>query len=148
MRKLLVMLASTALLSGCSIEIPDFLGREGGGGGSYSIDNQPHPDPRPVPFRSAELEKALHGVIVRVAGEAPAQGYWGAALRPVNGGQPDAAGVMSFEFVAVPPASVTSIGPSRTRELMAAIFVPNLALKDISGFRVSGVGSARTLPLR
>lgn len=148
MRKLLVMLASAALLPGCSIEIPDFLGREGGGDGSYSIDNQPHPDPRSMPFRSAEVESALHGVIVRVTGEAPTQGYWGAALLPVNGGQPDAAGVMSFNFVAVPPATATAIGPSRTRELMAAIFVPSLALKDINGFRVSGVGSTRTLPLR
>ena len=62
------------------------------------------PDPVPVPMRSATAERALHGVIVRVEGEAPTQGYYGAELRPLGDGAPDAAGVVSFRFVAMPPA--------------------------------------------
>jgi hypothetical protein len=40
------------------------------------------------------------------------------------------------------------VGPARTRTLTAAIFVPNLALKDLRGFRVAGNGAVQTLPLR
>ena len=89
----------------------------------------------------------MHGVIVRVAGEAPTQGYYAAALRPIGSG-PDAAGILSFELVAVPPLTPAAVGPARSRTLTAAIFVPNLALKDLRGFRVAGNGSVQTLPLR
>ena len=57
-----------------------------------------------MPLRQATAEPALHGVILRVDGEAPTQGYYSARLRPIGGGAPDAAGILSFELVAVPPS--------------------------------------------
>jgi hypothetical protein len=147
MRNGLLLLASAWLLAGCSVEIPDFLGREGGDDSRYRLGGEELPDPVPVAMRSATAERALHGVIVRVEGEAPTQGYWGAELRPVGGGEPDAAGVVSFRFMAVPPASVEAVGPARTRQLSAAVFVPNLALRQTRAVRVAGIGTAETLPL-
>jgi hypothetical protein len=146
MRNGLLLLAGLALCA-CSMEIPSFLGREGTGSEFYSVRGQPPPDPVPVPLRQATLERALHGVIVRVDGEAPTQGYYAPALVPLAGGAPDAAGILSFELMAVPPTSPQAIGPARTRQITAAVFIPTLALKNLRGFRVSGGGTVHTLPL-
>ena len=94
LRNGLLLLASLGI-AGCSMEVPGFLGREGAGDGFYSVRRQPPPEPVPVALRQATLERALHGVIIRVDGEAPTQGYWGAALVPLRGGTPDAAGIVS-----------------------------------------------------
>ena len=48
----------------------------------------------------------------------------------------------------VPPAVPEAIGPARTRTVTAAVFVPNLALKSLKGFRVAGAGNVQTLTLR
>lgn len=148
MRNGLWLLAGATLLAGCSVEIPSFVGREGGGDqGYYSLRGGPAPEPRTVPLREAAAERALHGVILRVEGEAPSQGFYGAALRPAGSG-PDAAGILTFELVAVPPVEAAPVGPARTRLVTAAVFVPNMVAEDLRGFRVSGGGSVRTLPLR
>ena len=148
MRNGFLILAGLLVLGGCSYEIPQFLGREGTGQSLYTIRPEPLPDPVPVPLRSAELERALHGVILRVEGVAPRQGYFNAELLPLGGGAPDSAGVVGFGLVAVPPPVPGAVGPERTRLLTAAVFVPNRALKDLRGFRVAGSGATRTLPLR
>ncbi len=147
MRNGLLLLAGVGLIAGCSVELPGFVGREGQPEGTYSFRREAPPEPRPVSLREAAAERALHGVILRVAGEAPTQGYYAAILRPIGTG-PDAAGVLSFELVAVPPSTPEAVGPARSRTLTAAIFVPNLALKNLRGFRVAGNGSVQTLPLR
>ena len=146
MRNGLLLLASAWLLGACGGGMPDFLGREGGDG-YYRVGGEAPPEPVPVAMRVATAERALHGVIVRVEGEAPTQGYWGAELRPVGDGAPGAAGVLSFRLVAVPPASVEAVGPGRTRQLSAAVFVPNLALRQTRAVRVAGLNAAETLPL-
>jgi hypothetical protein len=146
MRNGLLLLAGAWLFAGCSMELPNFVGREGGDG-FYRLGGEEIPDPVPVAMRSAVAERSLTGVIVRVEGEAPTQGYWGAALEPVGDGAPDASGAVSFRFVAVPPASAEPVGPARTRRLSAAVYVPNLALKTTRAVRVAGLGTAQTLPL-
>jgi hypothetical protein len=146
MRNGLLLLAGLGL-AGCSVEMPSFLGREGGGQGYYNIRGEPPPEPVPVPLRQATLERALHGVIIRVDGETPTQGYFSAALVPLRGGAPDAAGILSFELMAVPPAGPEAVGPARTRQVTAAVFIPSRALKNLRGFRVSGGGAVHTLPL-
>ena len=103
MRKGLLLLAGVVLLGGCTMEVPGFLGREGNAQGYYSVRRQPPPEPVPVAMRSAVLEPALHGVIIRVEGEAPTWGYYSPTLVPVNDGAPDAAGIVSFRLMAVPP---------------------------------------------
>ena len=132
------------------MEIPDFLGREGGGDGIYSVRGEPPPEPRSrAAARRPTAERALHGVILRVAGEAPTQGFYSAALRPLGGGAPDAAGILSFELVAVPPAEPQAVGPARTRAAhRRRSSCPTLSLKDLRGFRVAGGGAVQTLPLR
>ena len=146
---LLLAGAGASLLAGCGGGVPSFLGREGeGNNGFYTIGGAPPPaPPKPVPLRLATAEPALHGVIVRVESEAPQQGFYAAQLRPVGNG-PDAAGILSFEVVALPPDAPETIGPARTRTLSAAVFVPNLAMKNLRGVRVTGGGSTQTMPLR
>jgi hypothetical protein len=149
MRNGLSWLAGLVLLAGCSVDMPSFVGREGGGDGVYQLGGgTPPPAPRALALREAALEPGLHGTILRVIGEAPTQGYYGAALRPLGSGDPDAAGVLSFELVATPPAAAGTVGPARTRTLSAAIFVPNKALEDLRGFRVAGAGAVETLTVR
>jgi hypothetical protein len=149
MRNGLLIFVGLLALGGCSVEMPDFLGREGTGASTYTLGGgDPLPDPVAVPLRRAELERALHGVIVRVEGIAPRQGYFGADLLPLGGGSADAAGLVTYQLIAIPPEVPGAIGPERTRLLTAAVFVPNRALKGLRGFRVAGVQSSSTLPLR
>ncbi|WP_324563722.1 hypothetical protein [Amaricoccus sp.] len=148
MRNGFILLAAAALAAGCSMEMPDFLGREGGGGGFYNVRGTPPPEPRSVALREAHLEQGLHGVVLRVTGEAPTQGYYAAMLRPVGGGAPDSAGIVSFELVALPPPGPEAVGPARTRVLMAGVFLPTKAIEDLRGFRVGGGGAVETLRLR
>lgn len=145
MRNGLLLLAGACLLAACSMDIPNFVGREGDG--TYQVGGAEVPDPVTVPMELATAERGLNGVIVRVEGAAPTQGYWGAALVPVGSGEPDAAGAVSFRFVAVPPAGVEAVGPPRTRQLSAGVFVPNRALKTTRAVRISALGKTETLPL-
>jgi hypothetical protein len=145
----LTLLAAAGLLAGCGGGVPDFVGREGAGANSfYSIRGKPQPVAVRVPMRSAIAEPALYGMILRVEGLAPTWGYHTASLRPLGDG-PDAAGIMSFQFMAIPPDGVEPAGAPRTREISAAIFVPNISLKKLRGVRVTGVGQqVQTLPIR
>ena len=143
--KALSLLAGLVLLAGCSMEVPGFLGREGNYDGFYSVRGAPTPEPVAIPFRTAVLEPALHGVIVRIEAEAPTQGYYAATLVPMNDARPDAAGIVTFQLVATPPADPQAVGPARTRTLTAAAFMPTLALKNVRAIRVAGLGNAVTL---
>ena len=129
--------------------MPDFLGRGGTGGGSFSVRPEPLPDPVLVPMRSAHAERGLGGFIVRVESIAPTQGYFSAELAAQNGGVPDANGVMHYELIARPPLTTPqSIGPERTRELRAGLFVPTLALRNMDAVRITGSNTSQTLSLR
>jgi hypothetical protein len=135
-------------LAACAVPVPDFLGREGSGSGSYSIRPEPLPDPVPIPMRLARVEPGLRGQIVRVEAVAPTQGYFSATLAPMNGGVPDENGVMAYTLIARPPIGPQGIGPERTREMNAAIFVPNRALRNMSAVRITGSNTTQTLQLR
>ena len=87
-------------------------------------------------------------MILRVVGEAPTQGYWAPQLRPLTGGAPDAAGIVSFELRRRAAAAPRRSARRAPATLTAAIFVPDLALEDLRGFRVAGGGAVQTLPLR
>ncbi|MER2507670.1 hypothetical protein [Amaricoccus sp.] len=133
------LLLAGLLLAGCSVGIPGFLGREGNANANYGATSADEtPDPVPLPLRLAVAERAASGVILRVEGVSPTQGFYEAALLPLNDGKPDAAGIVSLELVAIPPATPGAIGPERTRALSAAAFYPNRLMKPITGFRVRG----------
>ena len=145
----LLLLAAAGALAACSMDVPDFVGRDGGGDGFYRLGGEtPPPPPRPVALREATAERALHGVILRVVGETPTQGFFSATLVPLNGGAPDKAGILAFQFVASPPATPHTVGPPRTRIVSAGVFMPTASLKNLRGFRVDGMGSQQTVMLR
>lgn len=101
----------------------------------------------PVPMREATLERGFGGVIVRVTGVAPTQGYFNQVLVADNQGRPDAAGVITLRLLAVPPLSPGAIGPERTRLLMTAAFFDELELRGIKAIRVVSALNVATLPV-
>ncbi len=145
-RPLLVLIF--VVLAGCGGGVPDFLGRDPSGGGSYSLRPPPPAALVPVPMRLARAEPGLRGQIVRVEVVAPTQGYYGAELAAQGGGLPDANGVLHFELVARPPSTPQAVGPERTRELHAAVFVPDRALRNMRAVRITGSNTTQTLSLR
>lgn len=90
----------------------------------------------------AEPEVALRGLILRVTALAPTQGFSGARLAANNEGEPDENGVVTFAFLAVPPRDPRPVGAEQTRELVAAAFVPNASLEEITSFRIVSAGNA------
>jgi len=148
----ILLFAGAALLAGCGggggggMEMPGFLGREGNAQGFYSPQREEIPDPVALPVGQVTAERALYGAIVRVSGIAPAQGYWGAELRPLGDG-PDANGVLAFEFMAVPPAEAEFTGVPRTRIITAAVFVPTITARKVTSVRIGGSSGVQSLTL-
>lgn len=148
MRNGFLGLAGLVLLTGCSMQVPGFLGREGNGSSTYSRKAAPLADPVEVPLRTAVVERGLYGVILRAESVTPTQGYYKAELGPLGNGAPDAAGIVDIRITALPPTGAQAVGPDRTRTLRAAVFFPDLALKGVKGFRVKGGPTVLTVPLR
>jgi hypothetical protein len=159
---LLLVLAAGAVAPGCTFALWDRAPpdrnvdsavvvrdeEEGLFSGLFTRQPPDLPDAVPVPqLRSAELEPAVGGMILRVTGVAPTQGFFNAALVPDGDGAPDAAGVVTVRLVAVPPETPELVGPERTRLLMTAAFIDRLNLRDIRAFRVVAGQNAVTLPI-
>lgn len=136
MRQVLLGLLGLALLGGCSIQLPGFLGssRQQAEAAVPAAELEP----RVLPLRNAVAERGLRGVIINVEGLAPTQGFHTATLVPLNEGLPDAAGVIAYELRATPPAIEGAQGPEPTRLVLAAAFVSEGALRGVRGFRVNG----------
>lgn len=151
MRRGPICLLALAALSGCSFEMPSFLGREGSQTGTYTLgDDAPEGayDPVAVPVSSAVAERALHGVILRAESITPTQGYYAAALDVGEAGpEPDASGTLTVRFTALPPTTPQATGAPQTRRLTAALFVQNVTLRDVRAFRVVGSPNSVTVPL-
>jgi hypothetical protein len=151
---LFLFLALLTGLAACTFEVPDFLGREGGTSDSYGLERETWPDPVPVEITQARIEPALRGVIVRVDGLAPTDGYHTAQLTslapsPVQALADDRPtdGVIELAFLAVPPAQPERVGPVSGRVLHAAAFLPTRFLEDATSVRVRSGAAIRTLPL-
>jgi hypothetical protein len=144
MRANFFILCILAGLPACSMELPPFLGSNAPGGNTWELNPDPPPPPVAVTMRRVAVEPALHGVILRVDGLAPAQGYWGAALMSARSPEP---GVLAYDFVARPPETVEVIGPVQTREVQAGLFLPNRHLTRVRALRVSGAGATETVPI-
>jgi hypothetical protein len=147
----MIFFVAIAALSGCSKEMPSFLGRDGGGTGSYSLgDDTPEGafDPIDVPLTSAVAERALHGVIINAESVTPTQGYFGAQLVPVDpNSRADENGILALRMTAIAPTTPQATGPERTRTLTAALFIQNVTLRDVKAFRVTGNPNSLTLPV-
>jgi len=149
MRRGFAGLAGLLVLAGCGGDVPEFLGREGTGQSNFELGGgEELPASVPVPLAQASLERSTTGSILVARGVAPTQGFHTAGLRPVDGGRPDAAGIITYRFTAMPPAVPEAVGAARTRGLQAAAFIPSRAEKDLRGVRVTGADTSRTLTFR
>jgi len=148
MRGYLVFSPLLLALAACGgIEVPEFLGREGSSSATYQIGGEDLPLPLAMTPRDVSLETALNGALLRVQGVAPTQGYHSAQLLVANNGEPDAAGMIRLEFVAVPPVTQEAVGPDVTRQVQAAYFIPVRSFRRVNGVQVAGAGTLRTLTL-
>lgn len=161
MGPVLATLAGLALLAGCGVlpaserydPIPDEEPERRRGAavpgalaGLFTRRPPELPDAVAVPgLREAAVERTSGGVILRVTGVAPTQGYFSPTLAAQ--GAPDAAGLLTVSFLAVPPLEPQAVGPERTRLLLAAAYASDLELRGVRGFRLVTGPTVRTLPL-
>lgn len=154
----LAMLAGLALLAGCGIlpasELRDAAPERARAtepgliAGLFTRRPPELPDAVAVSnLRAATVERASGGVILRVTGVAPTQGYFAPTLAARTEDGPDAAGLLTVSFLAVPPLEPQQIGPERTRLLLAAAYASDLELRGVRGIRLVAGPNVRTLPL-
>lgn len=98
-------------------------------------------------LRAATVERASGGVIVRVTGVAPTQGYFAPTLLARTQDGPDAAGLLTVSFLAVPPLESQQIGPERTRLLLGAAYASDLELRGVRGIRLVAGPNVQILSL-
>lgn len=140
-------------LSGCSIQLPSFVGREGDGEDTFKLGGTPVPDPVPIDVASARVEPALNGYIILVEGIAPTAGYNTALLMrpdslpdaPQSDGPPPE--TIDFQLLAVPPIGPAPPEPAAARVLRAGYFLPEDHVRRIRSIRLRGATSVQTLPL-
>jgi hypothetical protein len=156
MARTTLLIPLAAALCACSFELPDFVGRQGGGGDSFSLQREPVPDPVPIAMTSARLDPALGGIIIQVEGLTPTQGYYSAQLLnptaiPIDeaedGGVRNPDEYIDLRFIAYPPPEAQAVGPVAGRKIRAALFMPNRYLQDASGVRIFSGSGSRTLSL-
>jgi hypothetical protein len=88
------------------------------------------------------IEAIPGGAIVRATGLPPTQGWWEAELvpRPV-----DEAGRLVFDFRILPPVARTEAGPDRSREVVVARYLSDIALAEVREIVVQGQENARAV---
>ncbi len=105
----------------------------------------PVEDPRPLVDQITQMsvEPFPGGVIVRATALQPTQGWWDAALIPVNEARP-VDGVVTFRFVAAPPPAPTRVSTPQSRELTAAVYVSDARLAGARQVTVISATGARS----
>ena len=88
------------------------------------------------------------GAMVRAVGLPPTQGWWDVELRPVGGELRAVDGVLRLEFVAAEPRRTRPQGTPVSREVAAALFIPNARLDGMRQITVGGSRNARTVSRR
>jgi hypothetical protein len=103
-------------------------------------------DPRPLidQVTSVTIDRTPGGAIVRATGLPPALGYWNAGLVPVDrDARPDANGVLTLEFRAVPPPAPVP-GPTANRSIVAGYFLSNQTLAGVRAITVTARTNSAT----
>lgn len=79
------------------------------------------------------------GVILRATGLPPTQGWWSAELvaRPL-----DEDGVQVYDFRVFAPPGAPDVGPARSREITAAVSIPDIRMAQIRRVVVQGASNA------
>jgi len=92
---------------------------------------------------SMSVEKTPGGAIIRATGLPPTQGYWDAELIAENDGKP-VNGVLSYQFRIEEPIDFQRVSTPQSREVVVAVFVPNIRLQNVRQIRVIGAKNARS----
>ena len=82
------------------------------------------------------------GAVVEARGLPPVQGAWDVDLVALNRGRP-LGGVLDYELRVEPPPAPRRVGPPTSREVVAAAFVSDAVLREVSAIRVRGLRDAR-----
>ena len=89
------------------------------------------------------IERTPGGAIVRVTGVVPSQGWFAPALVNLDPFGNAVNGVMSYSFRAVPPKEPTRVSTAQSRELSAAVYISNAALRNVQVIQVTGARNSR-----
>lgn len=102
-------------------------------------------DDRPLieTITALEIERTPGGAIIRAAGVAPVQGWYGAELTPENRDAEPVDGVVTFFFRALPPLDPTRVSTPASRELVVATYLTDAALEGVREIRVVAQTNAR-----
>ncbi len=148
-RTLPVALCAVLLVSGCGSRFNPMNWFDSGRSGpadavaSQGTDTaallaQAHGLPLVAGLKSLDAEPIPGGLILHAVGISPRQQYHSAELIPVP---TDEAGVLLFDFVALPPEVATRAGTDRSRELTVATKLTNRGLEGIRTLRVRSTGN-------
>ena len=90
----------------------------------------------------ARIEQLPTGALLRATGLPPTQGWWDAELvaLPVN-----ADGVLVVEFRIFPPIAAADVNTPRSREVVAALHLSHVKLRDVRQIVVQGESNARAM---
>ncbi len=89
------------------------------------------------------IERTPGGAIVRATALPGSQGWFAPELVPTTSDGDPVEGVLSYAFRAVPPEVPTRQSTPQSRELSAAVFIPNLVLERVRSIRVTGAQNSR-----
>lgn len=89
------------------------------------------------------IERTPGGAIVRATALPPSQGWFAAELVPTSRDRGPTDGVLSYAFRAVPPETPQRQSTPQSRELSAAVFIPNIVLDRVRAIRVTGSQNSR-----
>jgi hypothetical protein len=94
-------------------------------------------DRRPVVGQivKVDLERTSYGLILEATASLPNQGYYVASLVQSGEARSDQ---LVFEFRAVPPRTITTVGSPQQRELSAAVFLSDQTIRGIREIVVIG----------
>ena len=103
-------------------------------------------DGRPLVQEVTQLriEQITAGAIVRATGVSETQGYWDAELVPTNLGELKD-GELIFEFRLRPPPGPIEAGPPRARNIVVAIDLSQVELREVRRITVIGASNRRSV---
>ena len=92
---------------------------------------------------SLVIERTPGGAIVRATALPPSQGWFAPELVGLQDDNRPVEGVLSYGFRAVPPETPTRTSTRQSRELSAALFLPNTVLDRVRVIQVTGAQNSR-----
>ena len=146
-RSLVAILLATALVSGCSsigqsrFNPLNWFGSEEEALDPIEVENERRPLVSQI--TSLQVERTPGGAIVRATALPPSQGWFAPELVGLNPYGDPIEGVLSYSFRAVPPEQPIRVSTPQSRELSAAVFIPNPVLDRVRVIQVTGAQNSR-----